>query len=80
MRSRAVIHWKSFWRADLSGFHACTIFQGSFVMRRLDAKVRREMAPGARVISDYWGLPTMTPEGVHGTVSCYLVPARGGDT
>ncbi len=71
LRGRAFIHLKSFWRADLSQFHVVTLFQGSFVMRRLEAKVRREGAPGARVVSDCFGFPTMTAERVEGTVVCY---------
>jgi SAM-dependent methyltransferase len=73
LQERAFIHWKSFWRADLSGFDVITLFQGSFVMRRLEAKVRRELAPGARVVSDYWGFPTLAAEKTAGTVSCYRI-------
>jgi len=73
LRGLAFIHWKSFWRADLSRFDVVTLFQGSFVMRRLEAKLRKELAPGARVVSDYWGFPTMTPERMHGTVACYRI-------
>jgi hypothetical protein len=71
LTGRAFIHWKSFWRADLSRFGALTLFQGSAVMRRLEAKVRRELAPGARVVSDCWGFPTLAAERVCGTVYCY---------
>ena len=73
MQDRAFIHWKSFWRARLSPFDAVTVFQGSFVMRRLENKLRRELAPGARVVSDYWGFPTMVRESVHGTLTCYRI-------
>ncbi|HEY9595590.1 MAG TPA: hypothetical protein VHE79_14015 [Spirochaetia bacterium] len=71
----AFIHWKSFWRADLSGFTAITIFQGSAVMRRLEAKLRRELVSGARVVSDYWGFPTLPPVRIYGTVYCYRIGA-----
>ncbi len=74
MQHMAFIHWKSFWRADLSRFDVLTVFQGSFIMKRLEAKVRKELAPGARVVSDYWGFPTMEPEGLHDTVVCYRIP------
>jgi hypothetical protein len=76
LSGRARIHWKSFWRADLSRFNVLTVFQGSFVMRRLAAKIRRELAPGARVVSDCWGLPGMTAERIHGTVFCYRMGVR----
>ncbi len=74
LRGRAFIHWRSFWRADLSRFDVLTVFQGSFIMKRLEAKVRRELSPGARIVSDYWGFPTMAPESLHDTVVCYRIP------
>ena len=73
LRGRAFIHWKSFWRADLSRFDVLTVFQGSFVMRRLEAKVRKELAPGARVVSDFWGFPSLVPDKMAGTVFFYRI-------
>ena len=73
LQGRAFIHWKSFWRADLSPFDVVTVFQGSFVMRRLEAKVRRELGPGARVVSDFWGFPTLAHERITGTVFVYRI-------
>ena len=70
---RAFVHWKSFWRADLSRFDVLTLFQGSFIMRRLERKVRRELRPGARVVSDFWAFPTLSPETRTGTVYRYRV-------
>jgi hypothetical protein len=79
LQERAFIHWKSFWSSDLSGFDVLTLFQGSFVMRRLEAKLRKELAPGARIVSDFWGFPTLAPEKTDGTVFVYRIgsAARG---
>jgi len=71
LTGKAFIHCASFWRADLSAFDSLTLFQGSTVMRHLEAKVQRELAPGARVVSDCWGFPTLVPERMCGTVFCY---------
>ena len=79
LQGRAFIHWKSFWRADLSPFNVLTLFQGSAIMRRLEAKVRRELAAGARVISDCWGFPTLAPDRVCGTVLCYRIGSFVGE-
>jgi hypothetical protein len=73
LQGRAFIHWKSFWGADLSHFDSLTVFQGSFVMRRLEAKVRKELAVGARVVSDFWGFPTLVHEKMDGTVFVYRI-------
>jgi SAM-dependent methyltransferase len=70
---RAFVHWKSFWRADLSRYDAITLFQGSFIMRRLERKIRRELRPGACVISDFWAFPTIAPETRNGTLYRYRV-------
>ena len=80
LRDRAFIHWKSFWRAQLSSFDAVTVFQGSFVMRRLERKLRKELTPGARVVSDYWGFPTLLRESAHGTLSCYRMGDPSADS
>jgi hypothetical protein len=71
MKGRAVIHWKSFWRADLSAFAVVIVFQGSFVMRRLESKLRRELRCGARVITDYWRLPGLAADSTVGTIYRY---------
>ena len=73
LRGRARIHWGSFWRADLGGFDAVTVFQGSFIMKRLEKKLLGELAAGARVVSDYWAFPHWKPEATLGTLSVYRV-------
>lgn len=72
---RAHVHWRSFWQADLSRFHAVTVFQGSYIMRRLERKLLRELRPGARVVSDYWRFPTLAPDVVQGTLYLYRIGA-----
>jgi len=69
--ARAHVHWQSFWSIDLSGFDAVTLFQGGFIMKRLEKKVLGELAAGARVVSDYWGFPTIQPVHVSGTIHVY---------
>jgi len=78
LADRAFVHWKSFWRADFSRFDVLTLFQGSFIMRRLERKIRRELRPGARVVSDFWAFPTLVPETRNGTLYRYRVGAGDG--
>jgi cyclopropane fatty-acyl-phospholipid synthase-like methyltransferase len=73
LEGKAFIHWRSFWRADLSGFDVITVFQVSFVMGRLETKVQRELAPGARIVSHYWRFPTLTVEAARGDIYRYRV-------
>jgi len=71
LSGQAVIHWGSFWRAVLAPFTVVIVFQGSFIMRRLERKLRRELPSGARVISDYWGFPGLAADATLGTIRLY---------
>jgi len=73
LSGRAFIHWGSFWRHDFSRYDLITVFQVGFVMARLEAKLRRELAPGARIISHYWRFPGLQPERSHGNIYRYRI-------
>lgn len=73
LQGHAFIHWRSFWRADLSSFDVVTVFQVSFVMGRLESKIKRELPPGARVVSHYWRFPTLLPEASRGDIYRYRI-------
>ena len=67
LAGRAFIHWGNFWRKRLSRYTLITTFQVGFVMARLEAKLNRELPPGARVVSHYWrfpGLRRKRPRGI----------------
>ncbi len=73
LEGKAFIHWRSFWRADLSSYDVITVFQVSFVMGRLETKVKRELASGARIVSHYWRFPTLVAEAARGDIYRYRV-------
>ena len=79
LEGRAFIHWGNFWRRQLSGYSLITVFQVGFVMGRLEAKLKRELPPGARIISHYWRFPGLLPEQTQGNIYRYRVTdaARG---
>ena len=54
---QAFIHWKSFWNQDLSSFQVITLFGMPHMMKRLALKLRKELKPGARVISHQFMFP-----------------------
>ena len=70
---RAFIHWGNFWRKRLSGYTLITTFQVGFVMGRLEAKLTRELPPGARIVSHYWRFPGLRPEQSQGNIYRYRV-------
>lgn len=69
----AFVHWKSFWRADLSRYSIVTTYQVGFIMGRLESKVMREMATGTRVISHHWRFPHLRPEKIEADIYCYRI-------
>ncbi len=73
LAGRAFIHWGTFWRKDLSRYTLITVFQVGFVMARLEAKLSRELAPGARVVSHYWRFPGLSPERTQGNIYRYRI-------
>ncbi|MGO9307541.1 MAG: class I SAM-dependent methyltransferase [Spirochaetia bacterium] len=71
---RAFIHWGNFWRRTMSAYSLITVFQVGFVMARLEAKLGRELAPGARIVSHYWRFPGLSPERSQGNIYRYRIP------
>lgn len=71
--SRAFVHWKSFWRADLSRYQLVATYQVGFIMGRLESKVMREMEAGTRVVSHHWQFPHLVPEKIEQDVYLYRI-------
>ena len=73
LAGKAFIHWRSFWRADLSRFVIVTVFQVDFVMARLEGKLKRELGAGARIVSHHWSFPTLSPVQALGDMRLYRI-------
>ena len=73
LRGKAFIHWGNFWRRSLGRYDLVTVFQVGFVMARLEAKLKRELAPGAAVVSHYWRFPSLRPERTQGNIYRYRI-------
>jgi hypothetical protein len=73
LSGRAFIHWGNFWRRSLSRYNLVTVFQVGFVMARLEAKLKRELPPGARIVSHYWRFPGLRPERTNGSIYRYRI-------
>ena len=64
LQDRVTIHWQSMWTADLSQCDVVTTYQHTLVMGRLEEKLRSELKPEARVVSNSFRFPTWEPEAV----------------
>jgi len=73
LEGSAFIHWGSFWRADLSRYDLITVFQVGFIMGRLEAKVKRELRAGARIVSHHWRFPALAPEVARNDIYLYRI-------
>ena len=73
LEGKAFVHWRSFWRADLSPFTLITVFQVDFVMGRLETKLKRELPDGARIVSHHWRFLDWPPEKMRGDMYLYRV-------
>jgi SAM-dependent methyltransferase len=51
------IKWKNFWSADLSTADVVFCYLYPDVMRRLSSKLKRDLKPGAVIVSSNFGLP-----------------------
>lgn len=71
LQDRAMIHWKNFWKADLSLFDVITVFGIPHIMGRLEKKLRRELKPGTRVVSNAFRFPTWQLTGEDHSVYLY---------
>ena len=74
LEGRARIHWMSFWHADLSPFDVITIFGIDHIMAPLERKLRQELKPNARVVSNAFPFPNWEAKRSGGGVYLYRHP------
>lgn len=51
-KNKIYVHYKNFWHADLSSFDIVTVYGIPYIMKRLEQKLKKELKPGAIVISN----------------------------
>ena len=58
LEGKAFVHYKNFWKQDLSSYDIIVIYGIGYIMKRLEEKLAIELKPGARVISSAFEFPT----------------------
>ena len=71
LSDRATIHWTSFWRQDYAPFDVVTVFGLKRMMKPLEAKLRAELRPGSRVVTNLYPMPTWPHSNREGSVHVY---------
>lgn len=61
LTDNAVIYQKDFWEIDFSPFSIVTLYGVPYIMNKLEAKLKKELKPGARVASNYFGFSSWAP-------------------
>jgi len=62
---------QNFWDVDLRPFDIVAIYGITSIMNRLEIKLKKELKPGSRVVSNYFPFPTWEPEKKEGSVYLY---------
>ncbi|MDP3685405.1 MAG: methyltransferase domain-containing protein [bacterium] len=62
LAGKAFVYWQSLWRADVRTADVVTVFGVRHIMGRLERKLRRELKPGARVVSNGYQFPVWSVE------------------
>jgi hypothetical protein len=66
------IRRQSFWDLDFSQYDVIFLYGTSYIMERLEIKLRRELKPGARLVSNYFEFPTWQPSKRSGKIRVYM--------
>lgn len=63
LEKKAYVHWKNFWFMDFkkTDFDLITIYGIPWIMGMLGKKLKRELKPGTKIISNYFTFPGWKP-------------------
>jgi len=73
LRGKAFIHFKSYWMEDLSKFDAVTVYGIAHMMGRLEKKLKKDLKPGSKFVSNYFKLPNIKPVKEENKVLLYKI-------
>jgi len=73
MQKTAKILQQSFWKTGLSKYDVIFLYGTTYIMKKLEVKLRTEMKPGAVFISNYFQLPQLQPKQALGKIRKYQV-------
>ncbi len=61
LEGKAFVHMSNFWDVDVSVFDGVVVYGIPYIMTRLEEKLKRELKPGARVVSYSFPFPNWEP-------------------
>jgi len=72
LEERAKIHHQSFWQADLSGATCVMLYGITGMMGRLEKKLKKELRPGTKIISNGFSFPNWDEAKKENNVHLYI--------
>ncbi len=61
VEDKAFVHMSNFWDVDTSQFDGVVVYGIPYIMTRLEEKLKKELRPGARVVSYSFPFPNWEP-------------------
>ncbi len=71
LSKQITIHKQSFWKTDLSDYDVVFLYGTSYIMEKLEQKLKKEMKPGSQLVSNYFKLPGLKPSKTKNGVYLY---------
>lgn len=71
LQNLAFCKWRSFWSQDLSSFDVIFVYGISHIMKGLEKKAKRELKPGAKVVSFIFSFPNWQPSTIENGIFIY---------
>ena len=68
---KAFVHMSNFWDVDVSQFDGVVVYGIPYIMTRLEEKLKKELRPGARVVSYSFPFPNWEPTAKEKAVYLY---------
>jgi protein-L-isoaspartate O-methyltransferase len=61
LQDRAFIHRRSYWDEPMARYDVVTVFGVTFIMGKLERKLRSELKPGSLIVCTHFTFPTWKP-------------------
>jgi cyclopropane fatty-acyl-phospholipid synthase-like methyltransferase len=72
LQNKAFIHWTDFWKSDLSRYDGITLFGITHMMPSLEKKLKSNLKPKAKVVSNHFQFPNWKASQTLSDVRLYL--------
>jgi cyclopropane fatty-acyl-phospholipid synthase-like methyltransferase len=72
LEGKAFMYCKNLWKQDISSFDSVAIYAMKHMVAGLEKKFEKELKPGAKVVSNYFTLPSWKPVKSEGSVYLYI--------